>query len=122
MAKAKKNVVETEQSGGEVVLKSYELALLVKPLLPFDVQQKVISPLTEFVKKSGGAMTPVKDDAGKDIELAKKHLAYPIKKHEEGYYGFYSLQLPANKAKELERQLKFNTDVLRFLLISEDKL
>lgn len=101
---------------------NYEVALLVKPLLPFDVMQKVVTPLIESAQKLGGKMELLKDETGKEIEVAKKHLAYPIQKHEEGYYGFFSLQLEAAKLKDLEKQLKFNNDVIRFLILSEDSL
>lgn len=96
----------------------YELAILVKPLLPQDVQQKVIDPLTETVKKFGGTMIALKDESGKEIEVTKKHLAYAIQNHEEGYYGFYELNVLPNQVKDLEKQLKFNADVLRYLIIA----
>lgn len=121
MAKTKKaTTAKASPSKGE--LKGYELALLIKPLLPFDVQQKVVAPITDYVNKAGGTIQPVKDSTGKEIELTKKHLAYPIRRHEEGYYGFFNLKISAADCKELEKQLKFNNDILRFLVIAEHNL
>jgi small subunit ribosomal protein S6 len=44
-------------------------------------------------------------------------LAYRIKKNRKGHYVLLNLNAPANAIVELERQLKINEDVLRFLTV-----
>ncbi len=99
--------------------KKYELALVVKPLLPSDVTQKVIEPLFATIKELGGEASLLKDGEGKEYEIAKKHLAYQMDGHLEAYHVFIDLSLPSSSAKELERKLKFTQDVIRFLLINK---
>lgn len=101
----------------------YELALVLKPLLPEDVTSKVVEPLKGKVDELNGS-SEVKEDWG------KLHLAYPIRSgksgdtFEEGYYIFLDVELPVANTKELEKQLKImqRGDLLRYLLIREDQL
>ena len=44
-------------------------------------------------------------------------LAYRIKKNRKGHYVLLNLNAPAKAIAELERQLKINEDVLRFLTV-----
>ena len=44
-------------------------------------------------------------------------LAYRLKKNRKGHYVLLNLNAPANAISELERQLKINEDVLRFITI-----
>src|SRR5215467_2107418 len=44
-------------------------------------------------------------------------LAYRIKKNRKGHYVLLNLNAPAKAVFELERQLKINEDVLRFLTV-----
>ncbi|MCA9379057.1 30S ribosomal protein S6 [Candidatus Dojkabacteria bacterium] len=102
--------------------RTYEIPLLIKPVLPADVEQKVIEPTKKLVKKLGGELSIQVDKDGKELEVSKRHLAYPIDGIEEGYYAFLKLVLDAAKLPELEKSRKFNQDVLRYLVIREDQL
>ena len=44
-------------------------------------------------------------------------LAYRIKKNRKGHYVLLNIDAPAKAVIELERQLKINEDVLRFLTV-----
>ena len=48
-------------------------------------------------------------------------LAYRIKKNRKGHYVLLNLNAPANAVQELERQLKINEDVLRFMTVKVDQ-
>jgi small subunit ribosomal protein S6 len=93
----------------------YELMLILKPLLPEDLKAKVLKKVEDFIEKNKGKIS------GKDV-WGKRHLAYPIKKHDEGYYLIYKLELASEHAEEFQNQLKLTNDVLRFVLIKESEL
>lgn len=93
---------------------NYELMIILKPLLPEDIRLNIQSKIEELVKKSGG--TVVSQDL-----WGKKHLAYPIKKHEEGYYIVYKLTLKPSAVKELDTEMKLTSDILRHLLTKLEK-
>ena len=47
-------------------------------------------------------------------------LAYRIKKNRKGHYVLLNINAPSNAVTELERQLKINEDVLRYLTVKVD--
>src|ERR1700742_2815816 len=47
-------------------------------------------------------------------------LAYRIKKNRKGHYVLLNINAPSNAVVELERQLKINEDVLRYITVSVD--
>ena len=50
----------------------------------------------------------------------RRTLAYPIKKHFEGHYVLHRLNMFPDGTDEVERYLRFNEDVLRFLMMRTD--
>ena len=50
-----------------------------------------------------------------------RSLAYRIKKNRKGHYVLLNINAPGNAIQELERQLKINEDVLRFITVKVDQ-
>jgi small subunit ribosomal protein S6 len=48
-------------------------------------------------------------------------LAYRIKKNRKGHYVLLNINAPSKAVVELERQLKINEDVLRYITVSVDQ-
>jgi len=48
-------------------------------------------------------------------------LAYRLKKNRKGHYVLLNINAPGKAIQELERQLKINEDVLRFMSVKVDK-
>lgn len=95
--------------------RKYEVPVVMVPILPEDVKDRVIPSIEKTVKELDGTIK-VKEDWG------KRHLAYEIDGNEEGYYIFFKLEITPVKVKELEVAFSRMTDILRFLVIREDKL
>lgn len=93
----------------------YELMVILKPMLPEDIKAKVLSSIETHVKKAKGTIKST------DV-WGKRHLAYPIKKHEEGYYIVYKLTLAVEGVKEFSNQLKLTNGLLRSIIIKESEL
>lgn len=51
-----------------------------------------------------------------------KNLAYKIKKNRKGHYVLLNLDAPAEAVLEMERQMRINEDVLRYLTVRVDEL
>jgi len=51
-----------------------------------------------------------------------RNLAYKIKKNRKGHYTLMHFDAPAKAIAEMERIIRLNEDVLRFLTVSIDKL
>lgn len=84
-------------------------------MLPEDIKAKVLSSIESHVKNAKGSIHSA------DV-WGKRHLAYNIKKHEEGYYIVYKLSLKKELVSEFSNQLKLTNGVLRFLLLKESEL
>ncbi len=94
---------------------SYEVMVVVKPLLAEDIKEKVMKKLNNLVKKHNGTLE-VKDSIGKRL------LAYPINKYKEGYYILYKMTVNPSYIKEIDHDLKLSDEVLRYIIIREDEL
>jgi len=90
---------------------SYEVTYIVRPSLEeADVEQRV-EKIAATLKENGAQI-------GEIEKLGKRRLAYEIEDVREGYYVVMKFNSEAAQAKELERQLRLNEDVLRSLLIN----
>jgi small subunit ribosomal protein S6 len=95
--------------------RAYELMVILKPLLPEDVRNKLLAGMTDVITKLDGKIE-LKDSWG------KRHMAYKIKGHEEGYYIVYKVELPAGAAFKVQQEMKLMSDILRFVLLDESEL
>lgn len=51
-----------------------------------------------------------------------RNLAYKIKKNRKGHYTLLHIEGPASAVVEMERNMKLNDDVLRYMTVAIDKL
>jgi len=51
-----------------------------------------------------------------------KSLAYRIKKNRKAHFTLFNLDAPANAVVEMERQMRINEDILRFMTIKVEEL
>jgi len=83
-----------------------------------DISAQQVDALATHLK------TIIEADGGK----VEKHeywglrgLAYRIKKNRKGHYVLLNINAPARAIQELERQLKINEDVLRYISVKVEK-
>jgi small subunit ribosomal protein S6 len=91
----------------------YELMVILKPLLPEDIRSGIQKRIEKYVKDAKGEVVAA------DV-WGKRHLAYAIKKHDEGYYIVYQLKLEAEHADKFQAELKLMSDILRFMLLKSE--
>ena len=70
--------------------------------------------------------TTVITEAGGSIPSCEnwglRTMAYKIKKNRKGHYVFLNIDAPAPALHEMERQMRINEDVLRYLTVRVNKL
>lgn len=81
---------------------------------PAQVDQ-LATQFTDLVKAQGGKVT-------KTESWGLRRLAYRINKNRKGHYVLMNIDAPAPAVHELERNMRINEDVLRFLTIKVDAL
>jgi small subunit ribosomal protein S6 len=93
----------------------YESTFIVRPDASPQQVEALAGEMETLVKDQGGAVP-------KTEIWGLKSLAYKIKKNRKGHYVYMTMEAPAAALGELERNLHFNEDVLRFMSIKIDEL
>lgn len=89
----------------------------------FIARQDVSAKQVEDIAKAFGKI--VNDNGGevkKTESWGLRTLAYKIKKNRKGHYTLMHLDAPHKALVELERNMRLNEDVLRFMTVSIDKI
>ncbi len=93
----------------------YEHTLITRP----DLSPQQVETLVEEVSNQIAA-------AGGKVEKAEywglRNLAYRVNKNRKAHYSFLTIDAPSKALQEVERQLKINEEVLRFLTIRVEEL
>ncbi len=89
----------------------YEVTYIVRPNLEETEVDTRVEQIAETLRTGGG-------EPGEIEKMGKRRLAYEIDDIREGYYVVMKFKSDAAQAKELERQLRLNEDVMRQLLIN----
>jgi small subunit ribosomal protein S6 len=91
----------------------YEHMLIARQDISAQAVDALATHLKTIVETEGGKVE-------KQEYWGLRTLAFRIKKNRKGHYVLLNLNAPANAIFELERQLKINEDVLRFLTVRVD--
>lgn len=87
-------------------MNSYSLTLVLKN----DLEEKERLELLGSVTKSFGKL--IKEDL-----WGSRSLIYPIKHQDKGFYSYYEFESEPSEISRLDKMVKLNEDVLRYLLI-----
>ncbi len=96
-------------------MREYELIYVIQPDATPEREQEIHSRADEFIEGSGSARVLLRDDWG------KRKLAYEIRKFQKGHYFQLNFLGEGSEISELERGLRLDPDVLRFLSVQVDE-
>jgi len=91
--------------------REYELTFIVRIDPSEEVMKETINQVHAFVEE---------EDKGKVVKAdhwGRRRLAYEIDGQREGYYVCMEAEIDPSHVEELERNLKLNGDILRYLLV-----
>jgi len=91
-------------------MKNYEITYLISSEIAEEQVQQVQSQIVSLIQDEGGIMLEEK------MPFRKK-LAYPVKKQSQVYLSYLVFQLEPEKLKNLEKELKEVSQILRYLLL-----
>jgi small subunit ribosomal protein S6 len=94
--------------------RTYELMFIVRPDMPEEDQEKLISTLESAVNTSGGAIKKVE-------RMGKRRLAYTVRRFFEGVYLLLTIEGSGGLVHELERRLRVSEPVIKFLTVRVDE-
>ena len=93
-------------------MNNYELILILNP----DLSTKFDDFHTKFEK----TLKDLNIKLNKLENIGRRQLAYSILNHNKGHYAILQIEGPAEAAPELESKLKYDTSVIRHLLLKVD--
>ncbi len=95
----------------------YELMVLFRPDLENERLDAAIERVKTAIADQGGVVSFEK----RDTPWGRRRLAYPIQKFQEAFYVLFQLTCPPSKAREIERELRLNEQVIRHLMVRLDE-
>jgi len=95
--------------------RKYEALVIVKAAGTEQEIAQAGTQIEELVKRLGGAVETIQN-------LGRRRLAFRISRQAEGYYFLLRFDAPTAVVAELERQLRLNETVVRFMVLSEDQI
>ena len=93
----------------------YETVFIVRQDASPQQVDNLANQLAAVIGERGGRLS-------KRESWGLRSLAYRIKKNRKGYYTFFNIEAPPEAILEIERQMRLNEDVLRYLTVRVDKL
>jgi small subunit ribosomal protein S6 len=95
-------------------MRHYEVAFIIHPEVEEDGVTALVDKVQGWITSSGGAVEKVD-------RLGKKRMAYEIHKQRDGHYVLINTTLNTGGPAEVERNLRLNEQVLRFMVIRVDE-
>jgi len=95
-------------------VRRYELMLVFRPDAPDDRIAAIIDRTTRQITADGGQIVKV-------APWGRRRLAYPIDRHREGAYHIVVFEAPTTAIAELERGLLITEEVLRHLVVRQER-
>ena len=89
----------------------YELTYIIDPNLEETARKELIEKVSALIAANGGEVEKVDETWG------KRRLAYAINYRTEGWYVLVTMQAPAELVAEVERNLRINDSILRYMTV-----
>src|SRR5205085_1294354 len=94
--------------------RTYEVMFIVRPDMPEEEQEKLISNLESNVTNSGGTV--------KNVErMGKRRMAYVVRRFQDGIYVLMTLEGGGGMVHEMERRLRVTEPVIKFITVRVDE-
>src|ERR1700754_2042131 len=93
----------------------YEHIFLARQDVSPQQVEEMTNALTGVITEGGGKVT-------KNEYWGLKSLSYRIKKNRKAHYSLLNIDAPAPAVAEMERQMRINEDILRFMTVRVDEL
>ena len=93
----------------------YESIFIVRQDVPAAQVETLSTTFADIIRAGGGQVAKIE-------QWGLRTLAYRIKKNRKGHYVLFNLDAPPSAVTEMERNMRLNEDVLRFLTVSVEEL
>ena len=94
--------------------RTYEVMFIVRPDLPEEELDKLISTLQTHATNAGATVQNAE-------KMGKRRLAYDVRKFQDGFYVLFTLIADGKSIHELERRLRVTEQVIKFITVRTDE-
>lgn len=94
--------------------RQYELAYLLSPSIPEEEALGHTHKLNNLIEEGRGLIQHAE-------QPSRRRLAYPVKKERNAYFGWISFRCEPAHITLLEKRLKTQSDLLRFMVVQQDE-
>ncbi len=88
----------------------YEQVFIARPDVSPQQVEALVEDMTRVLEEHGGKVL-------NNEYWGLRNLAYRVRKHRKGHYGLLNIDAPPAAVQELDRRLRINEDVIRFLTV-----
>jgi len=88
----------------------YESVFIVRQDIPVTQVETLTTTFADLIRENGGQVT-------KTEQWGLRNLAYRINKNKKGHYVFFNIDAPPAAINEVERIMRINEDVIRFMTV-----
>nr|QCI09119.1 ribosomal protein S6 [Inkyuleea mariana] len=96
-------------------LNSYEMIYILKPDVTEDINLALVNQYKSLIKENGGQNIFVQ-------HRGRRHLSYNITHYYDGIYVQMNYQGNGMLVKLVEKSMKFNENIIRYLTVKQDIL
>ncbi|MDQ6695379.1 MAG: 30S ribosomal protein S6 [Chloroflexota bacterium] len=89
---------------------NYELMYIIRPTVGDEEIGAALTRVDTIIGNLGG-------EVGEKNQMGKRRLAYPIDKHEDGYYVVQTITIDPQQISGLEEQLRISDEVIRHIVV-----
>ena len=98
--------------------RGYELMALINPEVTDEALTTAIDEIGGYITGPGAEITYIK----RDTPWGRRRLAYPIQRFRDATYVLFQFLASPSALTDIERELKLDERVIRYLLIRQDNL
>lgn len=95
-------------------MRRYELMMILRPDVAEDRSKAILERTVRSITEAGGSIL-------KNVPWGRRRLAYEVEGNRDGIYQIYLFEAPAASIAELERVLLITEEVLRHLVIRDER-
>ena len=94
-------------------MNKYESVIIINPSVDEDKVKSLVDRFSDLINKNG--------KVEKVDTLAKKKLAYEVKKNREGIYVVFYFEAEPTLIAELERNYRITDEVIKFIVVKVEE-
>ncbi|MDQ3855850.1 MAG: 30S ribosomal protein S6 [Chloroflexota bacterium] len=93
-------------------MRDYELMVVLTPTIGDEEIPGALERIAGTIVRAGGEA----QEPNTEVPWGRRRLAYPINDQREGFYAVFSFRLDPARQTQVDRELKLNEDILRYLI------